>query len=409
MPSRAAPQKAKPNLKPGPQISRDELLGRARQLVPKLRERAQRCEAARRLLDETVKDLHDTGLLRFVQPASVGGLEMDFDTVVDLPAELARGCASTAWNVANIGVHHFMIPYWDERAQHEVWGKSADTMIAASIAFPAGRGKRVDGGYVISGRWPYASGVDHCDWSMLAATIRETDDGPPVDHRLCLVPRADYQIIDNWYAAGLRGTGSKDVAATDLFVPEHRALCMYDIKGGDHPGSARHPGPLFRVPLIALAGYCTSGVALGNAQGAYDTFVATTRGRKTTYTALAMSGFQAVQIRTADAGAKLEAARLLMDENCKEAMAIARAGLVPELETKLRYRRNAAFATRLCTEAVLEIFALSGAGALYETSPIQRSLRDAHAIAAHINHSIDLNFANFGLVALGGAYDNPMM
>ncbi|MBI3513922.1 MAG: hypothetical protein HY060_07660 [Proteobacteria bacterium] len=167
--------------------------------------------------------------------------------------------------------------------------------------------------------------------------------------------------------------------------------------------------PLFRVPLIALAGFCTGGVALGNAQGAYDNFVGTTRARTTTYTGLAMSGFQAVQIHTAEAGAKLEAARLLMDENCKEAMAIARTGAVPPLETKLRYRRNAAFATRLCTEAVLEIFAVSGAGALYDTSPMQRALRDAHAIAAHVNHNIDINFSNFGLAALGGDYVNPMM
>src|SRR5437879_3918408 len=122
----------------GPPISREELLGRARQLVPVLRERAARCEEARRLLDDTVQDLHDAGLFRFVQPARVGGLEMDFDLMVDIPAELARGCASTAWNVANLGVHHWMVALWGERAQREVWGPSADALVAASIAFPAG-------------------------------------------------------------------------------------------------------------------------------------------------------------------------------------------------------------------------------------------------------------------------------
>jgi 3-hydroxy-9,10-secoandrosta-1,3,5(10)-triene-9,17-dione monooxygenase len=403
------PASATQNLKTGPQISRGELLGRARQLVPKLRERADKCEAARRLLDETVRDLQDAGLLRFMQPARVGGLEMDFDTVVDLPAELARGCASTAWNVANLGVHGWMLALWNERAQTDVWGASHDALIAASIAFPAGRAKRAPGGFVISGRWPYSSGVDHSDWNMLAVIVRDTDDGPPVDHRLCLVPRADYKIIDNWYAAGLRGTGSKDVAATDLFVPEYRTLSMYDIKGGDHPGSTVNPGAAFRVPLIGLAGFCTSGVALGNAEGALDDFVGSTRRRKTTYTAANMSEFQSVQIKTADADAKIEAARLMMDGNCQEAVAIARTGGVPDLATKLRYRRNAAFATRLCTEAVLEIFSMSGAGALFETSPIQRALRDAHAIAAHINHNVDVNFSNSGLAALGGDFVNPMM
>jgi 3-hydroxy-9,10-secoandrosta-1,3,5(10)-triene-9,17-dione monooxygenase len=122
-----------------------------------------------------------------------------------------------------------------------------------------------------------------------------------------------------------------------------------------------------------------------------------------------MSGFQAVQIKTADADAKIEAARLMMDANCQEAMTVARAGGTPDVATKLRYRRNAAFATRLCTEAVLEIFGMSGAGALFEASPMQRALRDAHAIAAHINHNIDVNFSNYGLAALGGDYVNPMM
>lgn len=399
----------KPSAPIAPRVSREELIGRARDLVPKLRERAAACEQARRLLDETVKDLHDAGLFRFIQPARVGGHELDFGMIVDVPAELARGCASTAWNVANLASHHFMLALWPEQAQDEVWGNTGETLVAASLAFPAGRGRRVPGGYVISGRWPYSSGVDHSDWNMLAAPIRETDQGPVLDHRLCLVPKSDYEIIDTWFAAGLRGTGSKDVTCSELFVPEHRTLSMYDIRGGDHPGALVNPGPLFRAPLIGLAGFCTSGIALGNAQGAYDDFVGSARQRQTTYTGAGVSSFQAVQIKLADAGAGIEAARLMMQTGCREAMILAEADQIPDLETKLRWRRNAAFATRLCTDAVLSIIGVSGAGALYDKNPAQRSLRDAHAIAAHVNHNIDINLANFGLAAMGGEYVNPMM
>ncbi|MGT2490054.1 hypothetical protein ACU4GD_04745 [Cupriavidus basilensis] len=116
---------------------------------------------------------------------------------------------------------------------------------------------------------------------MLAVTIRTAPDAPPTDHRLCLVHKSEYEIVDNWFAAGLKGTGSKQVVCNEIFVPMHRALCMADIRGGEHPGSAANPGPLFRVPLVALGGHTLAGPALGNAQAAFEIFLETNRSRKT--------------------------------------------------------------------------------------------------------------------------------
>ena len=390
-------------------VTLEAAVARAAELAPVLRERGPRCEAARNLLDESLADLHRTGLFRYHQPQRVGGMELDFVAIVDLATEIARGCPSTAWNVANLGIHHLMLALYPAAAQEEVWGGSPDHLIASALAFPAGHGRKAHGGFVVSGSWPFSSGVDASEWNMLAVTIRDSPEGAPVDHRLCLLHRSEYEVIDNWYAAGLKGTGSKKVAAQEVFVPAHRALCMYDIRGGDHPGARLNPGPLFRVPLLALGGHALGGAAVGNAQAALELFLEANRDRKTHYTALKISDLQAVQIKVALASAQIDAGHTLLRRDAIDAMAIARAGGVPDLGTKLKYRKNAAYAVELCTQAVDTVFKLSGANGLYDASPMQRCFRDAHAIQSHVNFAFDAAGAAFGLHALGGTVVNPML
>src|SRR5215210_8948376 len=216
-------------------VSYDEALRRAREIVPTLRERAQDAEDSRMLIRENEQLLHENGLFRFHQPKAFGGMELDFVAIFDIPAEIARGCPSTAWNVGNLATHHWMLGYWEPDTQHEVWDANPDALIASSIALAAGRGKKVDGGYQVSGRWPFSSGVDNCDWNMLAVTVYDADKA--VDWRLCLVPKTDYKIIDTWYAMGMVGTGSKDIEVKDVFVPQRRALELTKTRGGlEHPG-----------------------------------------------------------------------------------------------------------------------------------------------------------------------------
>ena len=169
-----------------------EAMRRAREIVPILRERAARSEDARMLLRENEQLLHESGLFRFHQPKSFGGMELDFVAVVDIPAELARGCPSTAWNTGNVACHHWILGYYDPETQREVWDANPDALIASSIALAAGRGRKADGGFVINGRWPFSSAVDNSDWNMLAVSIYADDEKTPVDWRLCLVPKSDY-------------------------------------------------------------------------------------------------------------------------------------------------------------------------------------------------------------------------
>jgi 3-hydroxy-9,10-secoandrosta-1,3,5(10)-triene-9,17-dione monooxygenase len=389
-------------------IGYDEAMRRARVLVPVLRRRAEGAEALREMESETIADLHRTGLLRFHQPRRWGGMELEFVALFDIPAEIGRGCASTAWNVANLGVHHWMLALYDERAQDEVWGKNPDALIASGIAYPQGRGRRVDGGFVVSGFWNFSSGVDACDWSMLAVIVRDGD--RVVDHRMCLVPRSEYEIVDDWHVLGMRSTGSKSVRATDVFVPEHRALSMYLARGGsDFPGARVNPNPLYRVPLSALGSHCLSAAGVGNAQAALELTIEAIRERSTSYTAARMRDFQAVQLRVAGAGARVDAARLVIRADCLEAQRIAEANRAPTVEEKLRFKRNVAYAMALCTEAVDALHALAGANGIYDRYPIQRLFRDQHALAAHIGFSWDAQGAPWGLVALGGEFSSPTL
>ncbi|HEX9818824.1 MAG TPA: acyl-CoA dehydrogenase family protein [Methylomirabilota bacterium] len=386
----------------------DEAMRRARTLAPVLRQRADRAEAARQMEKETLEDLHRAGLFRFHQPRRWGGMELPFVAIFDVPAELARGCASTAWNVANLGIHHWMLALYDERAQEEVWGQDPDALIASGIAYPQGRGRRVDGGFVVSGFWNFSSGVDPAAWNMLAVTVRDGE--RVVDHRMCLVPRGDYEIVDDWQVLGMRSTGSKSVRATDIFVPEHRALCMYLARGGgEFPGARANPNPLYRVPLSALGSHCLAAAGVGNAQAAVELTIDAVRERSTNYAGVRMRDFQAVQLRVARAGAQVDAARLSVRADCIEAERIAQEGRAPALEDKLRFKRNVAWAMEQCTDAVDVLHALAGANGIYDRYPIQRLFRDQHALSAHIGFSWDAQGGPWALVAMGGEFSSPTM
>src|SRR5256885_11103279 len=142
--------------------------------------------------DETLRDFHDAELSRIHQPKRVGGAELEFVAVVEFGALLARACASSSWNFINFLSHHLMLGMFPPRAQDEIWGASPDTLIASSFVFPAGKAKKVKGGYVLSGRWPFSSGVDPSEWNMLAG-LAWLDDNAPPEPRVFLLQRSQYR------------------------------------------------------------------------------------------------------------------------------------------------------------------------------------------------------------------------
>src|SRR5882724_1567091 len=389
-------------------IGTEEAMRRAREIVPILRARAQQAEDARMLIRENEQLLHETGLFRFHQPKAFGGMELPFVAVVDIPAELARGCPSTAWSVGNVACHHWILGYYEPETQREVWEANPDALIASSIALAAGRGRKAEGGFIVNGRWPFSSAVDNSEWNMLAVTVFDGDKA--VDWRLCMVPKSDYEIIDTWHAMGMAGTGSKDIAVKDLFVPERRALALACTRGGyDHPGAAINRGALFGIPIIGAAGIPLSPASIGAAEGAYEHFVAAMGKRMGTYTGAKVADFQAVQIKLARARVLIDSGRALSRNASIALQEMSARGEIPDIATKLRWRAQSAFAVNQAREAVETLWSVYGAQGIYTRDPMQRYLRDAVAMNQHFSFNFDIAGAAFGLHALGGAYNNPSM
>jgi len=392
---------------PGPDMGRySTMVARARALVPALRERASRTEELRRLPPETERDLHDSGLFRILQPKRVGGSELDYVALVDCADALGQGDASVSWNFANLASHHWMLGMFAPEAQSAVWGENPDTLIASSFVFPAGSARKTSAGYVLSGHWPFSSGVEACGWNMLASVVASDDEADGVEYRLFLLNRRDYSIDDTWNAAGLRGTGSNDVRVTDAFVPEHMTVAVSDLAGGATPGSVVNPNALYMLPVFSLFPYVLSGVGLGNAQACLDDYVEIARHRASTYNRAKIGDLQSTQIKIAEASAKIDAARLIMRTNCIEVLAEVRRGEIPSTAGKTRLRRDGAFAVNLCTEAVSLLFAASGARSLFISGALQRQFRDAHAVNSHFAFNFDAAGTNYGRVALGLPSEN---
>jgi 3-hydroxy-9,10-secoandrosta-1,3,5(10)-triene-9,17-dione monooxygenase len=389
-------------------VSYVEALRRAQDLIPLLREQAPHCERARRLTPSVMDALHSTGLLRYLQPKVWGGMELPFIAYFDIPEMLARGDISVGWVVANLGSHHRNLVWWPPQAQEEIWGQNPDTCIASGIAYQQGRGKRVDGGLLLSGQWSFASGTDHSDWSMLACIVREGE--KPVDWVYSMVHRSDYEVIDDWHVLGMRATNSKTLRCNDVFVPEHRTLSMhYSRPGHSWPGLAVHGNPHYRIPTSALGGHCIAACMVGNARNALDTTVELVKSRSTSYTAARMRDFQTVQLRVGTAGAKIDAAAALLRNDCFEGQSVYEAGDEFDLQTRLRFKRNCAVAAKLCTEAVDSLHEMAGANGIYDHYPLQRMYRDSHAAAGHINFSCDVQVPGWALVAMGGEFKSPTL
>jgi 3-hydroxy-9,10-secoandrosta-1,3,5(10)-triene-9,17-dione monooxygenase len=382
----------------------EKLWASAEALLPRLKERAGRCEELRRLPDETLRDFHDAKLFRIHQPKRVGGAELEFAAVVTYGALLAGACASSAWNWVNFAAHHMMLGMFPPQAQDQIWGESPDTLIASSFVFPAGKARKVKDGYVISGRWPFSSGVDPAEWNMLAGLARLDDNLPP-EQRIFLLHRSQYKVIDNWFAGGLRGTGSKDVEAAEQLVPEHLTLAVADTKGGPTPGSAVNPGQLYQLPVFALFPYMLSGVALGIAEGLIEDYKPGA-GRMT---GARVAEIQSTQIRLGEATAYARASRLVQLSNCAEAERLIASGSVPEGKVKARYRLEGAYAVEWAVRAVDVMFGLYGASGLYESGHVPRAFRDAHAVKQHFSFNTDIAGTTYGRVALGLASDNPTL
>ena len=364
---------------------------RASDLLPTLKERAARTEELRRLPEETVADLLASGLYRIGVPARYGGLDVDYALALDVAAELGRACPATAWCYGLWSAHAWLVGYWSEPAQEEVFGSDPDALCSSSLNVGRSTCIPVDGGYRLTGRWEFSSGCDAASWVMLGV--------PGIGERnWALAPRGDCEIVDTWFVSGLRGSGSKDIVVDDVFIPSHRILDVTTAGDGDWTGWEFHGQSRYRLPIPALLGWDLVAPMLGIAQGMLDEFISKTAG---TSGAAKSADSAAVHIRLSQAAAEIDAGKALMDRDVREALDRADAGGGFTTLERAKYRRDKAYVTLLCLQAVNRIFDISGGHGLFESDPLQRFHRDAHAVAHRDTLIMDLGGQEYGRVALG--------
>jgi resorcinol 4-hydroxylase (FADH2) len=403
-PGRLSPVATAPSL--------ESIVGAANELIPALRERAQQTENDRRLSDDMNERFHQAGFYRLMQPARYGGYEYGFTALLDVISELGRGCASSAWSGSLGAIHGWLLATFPAQAQEDVWGQDPRAIMCGSYA-PVAKAEAVDGGFLIQGKWRFASNIDNSQWAVLGVQFPAKQQGAPGSAGFLLVPRREWSIEDDWHVTGQAGTGSKTVVIeTATFVPGHRKLAFAEAASGAPPGSAINKNPLYSIPFLSAIPICLVAPLLGAAQGAIDLFLELCETRVTRGgvggAGHRVTQFSHVQSRVADAAAGVDAARLVLDRDTSEVerMAVQRTDIT--VDKRIRSRRGHAYAAKLSHAAIQELFACVGASGFALNQPMQRMWRDGNAMAQHITLNWDAVAPMVGQHMLGmepkGAY-----
>ena len=254
-----------------------DVLSRARALIPALRAREDATTAARDVPPETIEDFRRAGLLRLLQPRRFGGHQASVGLFLQTVEILAEGCAASAWAYGVLAELEWVIACFPERAQLDIWSDDQEALAAACIV-PRGVGVPSTGGWRVTGRYGFASACRHAKWLILGVRCQDPD-GTEVPRYLA-VPTHDAEILDDWHALGMRGTGSFGVALHDVFVPEHRSVPIADIGAGTVPGRLVHPDyAVIRAPRYYLVPFVLPAVGFGIANRALATVPTALRAR----------------------------------------------------------------------------------------------------------------------------------
>ena len=350
-------------------------------LAPRIRAAAADTERQRRLSPELVRALAAGGVFQMCVPRTLGGGEVDPATMIRTIEIIAAADGAAGWSAMIGATSGVASAYLAEDAAREIYGSDPEVVSGGAFA-PLGRATVVDGGYRVTGRWPFASGCEHCAWLMGGSVV--LDGGQPrllpsgmPDNRLMLFPAAAVRIIDTWDVAGLRGTGSHDIAVDDCFVPAARSLSLIS-----DPPRAR--GPLYAFPVFGLLALGIAAVALGIARRALDELVALAGAKTPTGSRRLLAERPVIQAEVARAEATLGAARAFLAETVGGAWERAQAAGAIETRERARLRLAATHATLASACAVDLAYGAGGGTAVYAASPLQRCFRDIHVATQHV-------------------------
>jgi alkylation response protein AidB-like acyl-CoA dehydrogenase len=379
-------------------IPLEEMKRRAAALVPELRAAALATERNRRVSSEMIEKIRAAEIFKTLQPRRWGGFEYGFSAMIEMGFELGRGCGSTAWCASLTLSCQWFLGCYPRAAQEEVWGRNREH-VAVAIFAPTGKAERVEGGYRVSGSWPFFSNIDNVEWAMLACLFTPDGAERPIPG-FFLVPRTEYDIEDTWFTAGLAGTGSKTaVIEQPVFVPDYRKVAFAEMASGNPPGSDDGRNPLYKVPFMSGIPMSLAAPAVGIALGAIEDFTEQVRIRTLPAGAdrgARMADYPNVQSRLGEAAAAVDAALLLLRRDARELEEAVALGRPISVDLRVRNRRDQGYAVKLAAQAVTLLFETSGGAGLALDNPVQRAWRDVNAIARHIGVNWDVMSQMYG-------------
>jgi alkylation response protein AidB-like acyl-CoA dehydrogenase len=345
-----------------------DLRSTAREISALAHELATETERERRLPEPLVARLRTSGLMLAGAPLEAGGLELPPGVALGCAEEIARGDASAGWCVSIAATSGLVAAYLPDESRAELFDNPE--RIAAGVWAPRGKAHAVDGGIQVSGRWPYCSGISHSEVFFAGAIVGDAR----LPNVVALSTR-DLEIVDTWHTLGLRGTGSHDTVATDLFVPADRVASLAAGPVVDRP--------LYRFPIFGYFALSIGAAALGNARGALDEFATFATHKVGQGSSRTLAERPATHAATAGAEASLRAAGALYYEAIEAAWAAAQEDAPVSVELRTGLRLAATHAVRTSADVVRTLFDLAGGPAIYDDSPLQRRFRDAHTATAH--------------------------
>jgi alkylation response protein AidB-like acyl-CoA dehydrogenase len=384
--------------------TKDELVRRAAQLVPLIREKAMWMDENRCLHEEVIEALTEAGILKMRVPVRYGGFESDMTTIVDVLSELGRGDGSVSWTAAVWAISTWMVGLFPDEVQDEVFA-TPDVRICGILA-PGALAVPADGGYVLNGKWSFNTAAQQSKWNTNAAVIPTADGGhEPV---MILIPISDLQIIDDWYTSGLRGSGSVTTIAKDVFIPPERVLPMGPVLQGQHRSKLNANAAIFKAPFMPTACSTVSAVALGLAKAAKDAFFERLPGRRITYTSYEnQSEAPVTHLEVAEAITKIDETGFHAHRAAAMIDTKGSAGEPWTLEERARARLDLGAACQRAKEAVEILDSASGGSSIYRDVPIQRIERDVKTLNLHAILHPTTNLELYGRIICGLDSNTP--
>lgn len=375
------------------QITREVALERARAALPAIRKRATETEGRRMVSAASLSELHEAGLMDLARPAMFGGAELGMADIVAVASEIASACASTSWVYCVFVGHDWMAALFPEKAQREVFD-TASGYISSVVHFGGNLPTRVPEGYRFKdGIGRLCSGVDHADWVLLGTSVAPQGDEAP-EPRYFLVPKSEFEVIDDWHTTGLRGTGSKSIRLADAFVPEYRTVSILDIARGQAPGLKLHTSAVYRAPFPEVLILALVGAPLGIGRGALAAYSDSLRAQFSALSEDQLSEQSAAFSRLAQSSAEIESATSLIMAAAERVDASSDPSSFSRVD-RARLLRDYAFGAQSIRTAVNRLFDGGGSRALFDSSDLQRMWRDINTACAHAGFSWDRTVPTF--------------